>query len=199
MALMLGRQWVRQKARRGFLGKRWRDRRGPAGIWTVRVSAGSGAGENRGGWLDDPQAWPGWEGHGAKGWGGPREEILSRRCSCAEREGGRRGDARRSALAIGRKEGADQTHGLMTAAALRNGRGWGRHCRRGAELKASAGVQLHAQTVGLGGRMTEAVVADGPQPLRQHMAQIALHKLPAGNSRGLLTVAGIAIFPAEGN
>jgi len=87
----------------------------------------------------------------------------------------------------------------MTARALRSGCGRRGKCSGGAELKASAGVQLHTQTVGLGGRMTEAVVADGPQASGQNMPQIASCKLRAWQGGSFQAVGAVAIFPAEGD
>ena len=98
-----------------------------------------------------------------------------------------------------RGKGGQQAHGLAAVRTERSRRG-----RRGgrdgrAQLHGPTGVQLHAQTAGLGGGMTEAVVTDRAQPARQDMSQIAPDKLHARKERGFDAVAGVAILPAEGN
>ena len=43
-----------------------------------------------------------------------------------------------------------------------------------------AGVDLHPHSVGAGGGMTEAVVANGPQTAREDMAVVVRYKFHAG-------------------
>ncbi len=58
-------------------------------------------------------------------------------------------------------------------------------------------MQLPAQTAGLGGGMTEAVVTNGAQPSGQDMPQIARDKLHARQGAGLHAMAGVTVLPAE--
>ena len=100
---------------------------------------------------------------------------------------------------MGRRDGEKQTHGLSAARTERNvGRGRSRG-RGGAQLHRLAGVKLDAQTAGLGGGMTEAVVTNGAQPGGQDMPQIALDKLHAREGASFLAIIGGAVLPAEGD
>lgn len=47
--------------------------------------------------------------------------------------------------------------------------------------------------------MTEAEVTDGPQSLRQDVAQVSSEEPGAGEGVGFLRVAGGAVFPTEGD
>ena len=58
---------------------------------------------------------------------------------------------------------------------------------------------MDPQTVGLGGGMTEAVVADRAQSDGQDVTQVAGDKLDPGQSQGLEAVVIGAVFPTEGD
>ena len=58
-------------------------------------------------------------------------------------------------------------------------------------------MQLDAQSVGFGGGMTEAVVADGAQSEGQRVAQIVADEFSARQRLELRAVMVGAIFPAE--
>ena len=60
-------------------------------------------------------------------------------------------------------------------------------------------MELDAQSVGFGGGMTKAVVADGAQSGGQHVAQIAAHELDAWQSFYFGAVLIRTIFPTEGD
>jgi len=68
-----------------------------------------------------------------------------------------------------------------------------------AELDGSSGVKLHAQSIGFGGGMTEAEVADRAQALGQDVTEVTTRKLHTRQSQGAIFVLAGAIFPAEGN
>src|SRR5262249_55138110 len=70
---------------------------------------------------------------------------------------------------------------------------------RGVEENGSSGVQLDAQSVGFGGGMTKAVVADGAQPGGQDVTKIMANELDARQGFFLLAVVGGTIFPAAGD
>ena len=60
-----------------------------------------------------------------------------------------------------------------------------------------AGMELNAGPVGLGGGMTEAVVADGSQAAREDMPEEARDKLHAREGADLVAVARRPVFPPE--
>jgi len=56
---------------------------------------------------------------------------------------------------------------------------------------------LHAQAVGFGSRMTEAVVANRTQSNWQDMAQVAAHELNSGQIQSFDAVVVVSIFPTK--
>ena len=137
-----------------------------------------------------------------------RSTVLRKRRSCSRDDRGKgrseldrrsRAGGERSALAVGRRDELNQAHGLATARTQRRGCGWRGNGGRVTQLDGPARMQLDAQPVGLGRRMTEAVIANRAQAAWENVPKITFDKLDPWQSAGLAAMARVAILPLEGN
>lgn len=105
----------------------------------------------------------------------------------------------RAGTAPCRKQPQQAGHGLVAAGTFDHMGRLGWRGARHTDVQGASGVEGDGLTLLVRGRMTKAMISDGPQSTRQDMAQVTRGEFPAGNGFDGRGGAAGTVFPTKGD